>query len=427
VWSEIWDVIGPQFRQVLTTGRATWVEDQRLLMDRYGFLEETYFTYSYSPILDDDGDIGGVLDIATETTGRVVTARRMATVTSLAANLLRSRDVDEVRTRTCAALPASDDIESAELSRAASAEPGGVRVLDTGWARDTPARAVAVTVGGSTQRHRLVLRLCPNRPFDDDYRAFVELVASTVGAALETTHLRGVELDAQLEISGRLQEAMLELTTDFPTVAARYAPATNQLRVGGDWYDVVDLGDGRRGLVVGDCVGHGLDAAIAMGQLRSACRALLLAGASPAEVLTALDRVAAAVRGGQCATVACIVIDVRSGTLAYACAGHPPPLVVGHDGTTSWLTGGRGMPLAVGQPERHADWAPVAAGDTIVLYTDGLIERRGEDLDAGLARLAEAARGAGARSVQQVADDLLRLADGADDDVAIVIKRVPSV
>ena len=125
--------------------------------------------------------------------------------------------------------------------------------------------------------------------------------------------------------------------------------ATRPLEVGGDWYDIVELPDGRIGIMVGDCVGHDLGAATVMGQLRSACRALLLQDASAGAALTAMDRFASLVPGAECATVFCGVLDPGTGELTYSSAGHPPGIVVHADGGAVLLDGGRSLPLAVGQ------------------------------------------------------------------------------
>jgi len=118
---------------------------------------------------------------------------------------------------------------------------------------------------------------------------------------------------------------MLKPVSDLPTVAARYLPAVGRLAVGGDWYDVISIGNRQRGLIVGDCVGHGLEAATVMAQLRSAARAMILEGRDPAAVLEGLDTFASSIEGAACATVVCAVFDRNKRTLTYARAGHPPP------------------------------------------------------------------------------------------------------
>jgi serine phosphatase RsbU (regulator of sigma subunit) len=222
-----------------------------------------------------------------------------------------------------------------------------------------------------------------------------------------------------------LQDAMLEVASDLPTVAARYLPKASNLTVGGDWYDVLDLGDGRRGLVVGDCVGHGLEAATAMGALRNVCRALLVDDRGPAEVIASLDRFATTVPAAGCATVVCAVVDLAQQSITYSNAGHPPPLLI-HDGEVVWLDQALACPLDAGEPERREARVDVSPDDLLVLYTDGLVERRGEVLDVGLRRLAEAVVASRGEPVEVIADRLIEQLVGATagDDVALVVKRI---
>jgi serine phosphatase RsbU (regulator of sigma subunit) len=265
----------------------------------------------------------------------------------------------------------------------------------------------------------------PPRPFDEGYLAFIDLVRATVSASMTAALLRAEEIGDLRHVSETLQDAMLEVASDLPTVAARYLPKASHLTVGGDWYDVLDLGNGRRGLVVGDCVGHGLEAATAMGALRNVSRALLVDGRGPAEVLSSLDRFAATVPAAVCATVVCAVVDLPQQSITYSNAGHPPPLLV-HDGEVAWLDQALACPLAVGERERHDARLDVRPDDLLVLYTDGLVERRGELLDIGLGRLADAAVASRHEPVEVVADRLIEELVGvnAGDDVALVVKRI---
>jgi serine phosphatase RsbU (regulator of sigma subunit) len=201
--------------------------------------------------------------------------------------------------------------------------------------------------------------------------------------------------------------------------------------VGGDWYDSVDLDADSTALVVGDCVGHGLAAAAVMGQLRTASRTLLLEGNGPADTLSALDRFAADLPGAAMATVFCLCLDRATGSLTYARGGHPPALVVGPRGHR-WLFGGHGTPLGVTGPEPRDEVEDVLAEDELlVLFTDGLVERRGEDLDAGMGRLRDAAASAigshDARDLdlEQLVDEVLSVMvpDGGRDDVALIVQR----
>ena len=179
------------------------------------------------------------------------------------------------------------------------------------------------------------IELAEQRPFTAEDQTLLAVLAGRLGQGLQRVH----QLDQQRETALALQHAILgpaQLPSGF---AVRYQPATRPLQVGGDWYDIVDLDDGRIALIVGDCVGHGLAAATVMGQLRSACRALLLEQPSPSEALTALDRFAARLPGARCTTAFCAVLTPETGELVYSSAGHPPPIMVHADGTTRLLDG----------------------------------------------------------------------------------------
>ena len=186
-----------------------------------------------------------------------------------------------------------------------------------------------------------------------------------------------------------LQHAILGPADLPPGFAVRYQAASRPLQVGGDWYDVVDLEDGRIALIVGDCVGHGLAAATVMGQVRSACRALLFDNPSPAAALAGMDRFAARLPGAQCTTAVCAVLNPDTGELVYSSAGHPPPILVHADGTTRMLDDGHTIALGV-----RPDWSrpearvTMPARATLLLYTDGLVERRRIPLDDGISRAA---------------------------------------
>jgi serine phosphatase RsbU (regulator of sigma subunit) len=201
------------------------------------------------------------------------------------------------------------------------------------------------------------------------------------------------------------------------------------LAVGGDWYDVIDLDEDRRSLIVGDCVGHGLDAATVMAQLRSAARAMVLEGRGPAAVLEGLDSFAAHLDGALCTTVVCTTYDRAARQLTYARAGHPPPLIAGPRGFR-WLDGANGPPLAVATDVSRTELTHRVEDDEIlVLYSDGLVERRNEHIDLGLARLVESAARQHEHRAQAIADGVLRdlLPENARDDVVLVVKRFRDV
>ena len=247
----------------------------------------------------------------------------------------------------------------------------------------TPNTTKAGTAGIALQHPEGVLvvwiDLAEQRPFTLEDQTLLTVLAGRLGQGLQRVH----QVDQQRETALALQHAILGPAHLPRGFAVRYQAASRPLQVGGDWYDVVDLEDGRIALVVGDCVGHGLAAATVMGQVRSACRALLLGDPSPRAALAGMDRFAARLPGAQCTTAVCAVLNPETGELVYSSAGHPPPILVYADGTTRMLDDGHTIALGVrpdwSRPEAHVT---MPARATLVLYTDGLVERRRMPLDA---------------------------------------------
>jgi PAS domain S-box-containing protein len=272
----------------------------------------------------------------------------------------------------------------------------------------------------------LWIDLGENRPFTGEDQLLLSLLAGHLAQGLQRAH----QIDQQRETAIALQRAILGPARLPAGFAVRYEPATQPLEVGGDWYDTVTLPDGRIGIVVGDCVGRGLEAASVMGQLRSACRALLLQDASPAQTLMALDQFAAGVPGAACTTVFCGVLGTDTGELTYSSAGHPPGILVHPDGTTRLLEDGRSLPLAVRPGNQRPEGAcAIPARSTLLLYTDGLVERRRRPLSAGIDQASEALQDGRGTAVDDLATDVMsRLApvDGYDDDVALLLYRHPA-
>ncbi len=284
---------------------------------------------------------------------------------------------------------------------------------------------------GITLRHQrgvsvFWVELAERRPFTAEDHTLLTVLAGRLGQGLQRVY----EVDEQRETAVALQHAMLGPASLPDGFAVRYHPASRPLQVGGDWYDVVNLDAGRVALIVGDCVGHGLVAATVMGQLRSACRALLLEKSSPSAVLAGLDRFAARLPGADCTTAFCAVLTLSTGELVYSSAGHPPAIIVHSDGATRLLESGQGFPLTVradhGRPEASVTMPPRS---TLLLYTDGLVERRGDPIEDGMARAAHLVDGGRSSELDELADTLMSRLEptgGYPDDVAILLYRQPA-
>ena len=206
-------------------------------------------------------------------------------------------------------------------------------------------------------------------------------------------------------------------------VAARYVPATADMRVGGDWYDVIQLRGGLIGLAIGDVAGHGLQAAAAMGQLRMAVRAYAVQDPSPVAVMNGLHGLVSGLPMVEMVTLLYLVYDPETGTVRFTNAGHPPALVIGN-GDTRYLDGGLAPPLGV---VAHWDYAEATQdlrpGATLLLYTDGLVERRTLSIQEGLDRLVSQASGNENADVDALCDHLLSALPGNGkvvDDIALV-------
>jgi PAS domain S-box-containing protein len=211
-------------------------------------------------------------------------------------------------------------------------------------------------------------------------------------------------------------------------LAARYLPGARGAAIGGDWYDVLERPDGRVALVVGDVAGHGLRAAASMGQLRNAFRAYGMVEASPAEVVARINRLVMSGVEQVMATVLYLVLDRESGEVAWSAAGHPPPLVIGPDGAR-FLEGGRSVPIGAADPAifREAT-AILPPGASLLLYTDGLVERRDTPLEERLTELADAATKAGdelGELCEHVIAAQLGDADPGDDVALLAVRPLP--
>jgi PAS domain S-box-containing protein len=265
-------------------------------------------------------------------------------------------------------------------------------------------------------------------------RRVVEVEADLLTRARELQDLNRQLREAshrEREVALTLQRAMLpapRFALSGLEVAARYRPAEDALFVGGDWFDVVQLAEDAVALAVGDVVGKGLEAAAIMGQLRSALSAATHGADGPPEALDTLDRYARTVDGARGTTVVQVRLDGARDTVRYSRAGHLPPLVVTARGEAAFLEGAGGPPLATKREDVPYPKAeePFPPGGTLVLYTDGLIERRRRSIDDGFAALTDAVVRHVHLDVEALADAVLADLDRdgqAPDDTALVIAR----
>ncbi len=270
----------------------------------------------------------------------------------------------------------------------------------------------------------LLLAFDPRRdPCGPDDISFAMELARRVTTSLDTGHRH----EQERRVAETLQESLLPRALPRVTglgLAGRYVAGTRGVYVGGDWYDAVALGGSRLALAIGDVAGHGLPAASAMGRLRAGLHLCMVDGLGPAAALERLNRYSFSFDEAEMATVQVGIVDCETRELCIASAGHPPPMVMAGD--DAWLLeGGRGLPLLATRDATYTEVSvTLPAGATVLLYTDGLVERRGESLDVGLDRLL----GAGRRLQHRLGELLDGMLDtmvpnGGDDDIAMVALR----
>ncbi len=254
-----------------------------------------------------------------------------------------------------------------------------------------------------------------------------EELAAQVAGVVE----RARQFDWQRQISHTLQQSLLP--DRLPEIAGlalagRYLPAAMDAEVGGDWYDAVDVDGRRAALIVGDVEGHDMVAASVMGRLRHGLALLLTEGASPAQAIERLNAFVVASAMSHFATVLVAEVDVQSGAVTAASAGHPSPIVVGTSGS-GVMSIRPGPPLGVGEASYTESTGYLGDSDSLVLYTDGLVERRGSDLDK---RVMEAVRatekappGDSVALIERLIAQLLGAEQRMDDVALLVASRQP--
>jgi PAS domain-containing protein/anti-sigma regulatory factor (Ser/Thr protein kinase) len=262
------------------------------------------------------------------------------------------------------------------------------------------------------------------RAFPDDDRLFLLTLADTCAQAIERARLR----EREHRVAETLQRALLpERLADRAGIrsAACYLPGTEGVAVGGDWYDLFDLGDARVGIVLGDVAGRGVAAAAVMGRLRNALRAYATSIDGPAAVLAAVDDFAARFGSDDLATIVYAVLDTGTGELRYSSAGHLPPLARAADGRVGYLGGEPDLPVGVSEPAPRTEHrVRLSNRSTLVFYSDGLVEDRVRSIEEGLDQLAEVALTTHDASAEATCDALVHglVGDtGSVDDVAVLV------
>jgi len=261
-----------------------------------------------------------------------------------------------------------------------------------------------------------------SRKFDDEDIGLLQLAADRAALAIDAARL-----SEQRAVTEMMQRTLLpDALPQVPGVrfSAKYLPAGSGIRIGGDWYDVFQLADGRLAFVIGDVVGRGVLAAAVMAEIRTALRAYLTEGHSLPSVMALLNDLLVSMERRRSATAAILELDLERGELEAVSAGHLPPLLVSPGGEPTLLDQSRGLPLGVTAGSEYvSERFAFEVGSVLLLYTDGLVERRGETIDDGLARLSVAAREAAAGVGASFADGVYRaLLDETplNDDVALL-------
>ncbi|MFF5448649.1 SpoIIE family protein phosphatase [Streptomyces sp. NPDC012888] len=284
------------------------------------------------------------------------------------------------------------------------------------------ARLIPLVARGTVLGAVVVTRLVTREPFDEQDFLLLDELVGRAALNIDNARMYTAQREAALTLQRSLTNSPLP---DVPglDLTGRYLPASDH-DVGGDWFDAISLPGGRTGLVIGDVMGHGIHAAAVMGQLRTAVRTLARHDVPPARMLGSLDAIVAEIGEDEMATCVYAVHDPATGGCEIARAGHPPPAVVTPDGKVGFLEGPPGTPLGAGGRSFRAEHVPLPPGSLLALYTDGLIEARGSDLDRGMLRLAAALA-----EVDRPLDEICRAVlerlppSRGQDDVALLLAR----
>jgi serine phosphatase RsbU (regulator of sigma subunit) len=381
----------------------------------------------------------------------VVSTRRLKLLSALTERLVDAASADDVRRAALTLLRDSTaDLAGADLWL--DGDPGSEGTTLPGapahGGGDGSAEAVEIHDGGTVvwlplgsarpgrtpEKSVLVAALSPTLPADDAYLAFLRLVAATLAQAIDRVHAASAErqtAEIQRGMSEAFQRSLLPdpIRRDRPEVAVRYRAAVELGQIGGDWYDWFELPDGSLSVVIGDVAGHDQRAAAAMAQVRNMLRgvARILHPAKPSDVRRGLDL---AIQGTTDTVFATAVLAQVSGqhqnalTLTWTNAGHPPPVIIHPDGSAELLETQPNLLLGL-DPTTTADDHEVdlPTGSTVVLYTDGLVERRDVPLSTSFNELVDRLQGRHEMDVESLCDYLLQDVEAPEDDVALLVIR----
>ncbi|MFD3609929.1 SpoIIE family protein phosphatase [Streptomyces atroolivaceus] len=345
--------------------------------------------------------------------------------------------------------PLTESTRSAALHALRSAEPVVLDADDLAEQPDSPLAAAhrelfdrlggscAVVVPLNTRRRVFgaltVARAGPDASYTEAEVFVLSDIARRAGLVMEAAEL----FEQQRHVAETMQRQLLTPLpqVDHLTMAARYRPAESVAEIGGDWYDSFLLGDGVLTMVIGDVVGHDLKAAAHMAEVRNMLRALAWDRTEPPSlIMRRLDEAMTHTSDAPMATCVFARVEGEEGgpwQLHWVNAGHPPPLLITADGHTRFLEAGHGpllglssaLHLGLGWPDARADLPPQS---TLLLYTDGLVESRTRDIEAGLATLRRHAAALARRDVEEFLDELLVRIDPSGDDVALLVLRTPA-
>ncbi|HVS99381.1 MAG TPA: SpoIIE family protein phosphatase [Solirubrobacterales bacterium] len=266
------------------------------------------------------------------------------------------------------------------------------------------------------------------RDFDEDDVTLLQLAADRAALAIDDARISEMRAVTAIMQRTLLPAALPDISG--VRFSAKYLPAGTGVKIGGDWYDVFQLTDGRLAFVVGDVVGRGVLAASVMAEIRTALRAYMVQGHKLTDVVSMLNDLLVSMGRNRGATLSILEFDPEAEELEAVIAGHLPPLLIDPDGHTRLLEQRHGLPVGVRSDNHYESFRyPFPAGSRLLLYTDGLIERRGESIDVGFKRLAAAAEAAARHPRTNLADDVYHaLLDETplEDDVALLaIETLP--